>query len=237
MGSMQVIVSPEYGSVRLMSTKVPVPSPGPQEVLVRVCASALNPADYKVVLGEFRFLNARNYPLVLGYDFSGMIEKCGSEVRNRKVGEEVFGFVPYDPIKRRGSFGEMVVARESEIALKPPTVSHLQAAAAATPGVTAFQGMRDSGQLAAGKRILITGASGGVGSIAIWIASNAGAIVTAVGSGAGLQQAQKLGARYLIDRTKESVFSAEFGPFDLVFDAAAAYRWRYWSSLLIRGGT
>ncbi len=204
---------------------------------MRVHASALNPADYKVIAGELKFVNARNYPLVLGYDFSGKIEKTGAEVSAYKVGDEVFGFIPYDPIKRRGAFGEMVVARVSEIAAKPSTVSHLQAAAAATAGTTALQGMTDTGHLANGKSILITGASGGVGSIAVWIANNKGANVTAVGSGAGLEQARKFGAKRLIDRKNGNVFSSEFGPYDLVFDAAASYRWRQWSTLLSRQGT
>ena len=233
---MQVIVASDYGSLRLARMDIPVPAPEPGELLVRVCASALNPADYKVVIGEFKFLNARNYPLVLGYDFSGTIEKTGSENSAFRAGDEVFGFLPYDPVKRRGAFGELVVARESEISRKPSAVSHLQAAAAATPGSTALQGLRNSGQLATGKNILITGASGGVGSIAIWIANASGAHVTAVGSGAGLEQARKLGASQLIDRECESVFLSEFGPFDLVFDAAAAYRWRQWSPHLSRRG-
>src|SRR5277367_6094832 len=149
----------EYGSHdRFLPITLPLPEPGRGEVRVRVHASALNPADYKVALGETKFLHARNFPMVLGYDFSGVVEALGEGTSDFKLGDAVFGFLPYGPFNRRGSFAETLIARASEIALKSENVSHLQAAVAATPGLTAVQGFRDMGRLpASGGTVLVTG--------------------------------------------------------------------------------
>lgn len=234
----RALATDNYGELeRLKVIELELPEPGQGEVRVRVRASALNPADYKAVTGKVKFLHARNFPMVLGYDFSGTVEAIGSGVSYIATGAEVFGFLPYSPTNSRGTFAEAVIARADQLAIKPPGVSHVQAAAAATPGITALQSLRDLGQLRVGMEALITGVSGGVGSIAVSIAKRLGASVIAVGSGRGLELAREMGADGTIDRTRGDAITASKGPFDVVFDAAAASRWRLWRGKLKRDGT
>jgi NADPH:quinone reductase-like Zn-dependent oxidoreductase len=239
---MKAMAAPNYGPLEgLKQMDLPLPTPGRGEVRVRVVASALNPADYKVLLGKMKFLHGRNRPLVLGYDFSGTVDAVGPDVSGRSVGDEVFGFLPYGPFNKRGAFAEALLARCDEIALKPKGVSHEAASASATTGLTAIQAMRDLGRLpASGGQVLVTGVSGGVGSIAVGIAQKLNASVTAVGSGAGLDLARRLGAVKVLNRTKgdlpASLQGQLDGQFDVVFDAAAAYRWRKWRGTLKTGG-
>jgi NADPH:quinone reductase-like Zn-dependent oxidoreductase len=235
---MKAMAAPGYGPLESLALiDAALPSPGPGEVRVRVVASALNPADYKVVLGTLKFLHARNRPLIVGYDFSGTIDAVGPSVSGLAIGDDVFGFLPYGPGNKRGAFAESLVARSDEVAKKPAKVPHETAAAAATTGVTAIQSIRDLGQLPApGGSVLVTGVSGGVGSIAVGVARKLGAEVTAVGSGAGLELAQRLGASKVLDRTKQNLPADIQERFDVVFDAAAAYRWRHWRAVLKPGG-
>jgi NADPH:quinone reductase-like Zn-dependent oxidoreductase len=213
------MASPAYGPLEgLAQIDAPLPTPGHGEIRVRVVASALNPAD-------------------VGYDFSGTIDAVGASVRSASVGDDVFGFLPYGPGNRRGAFAESLIAKADEIAVKPPRVSHEIAAAAATTGLTAIQAMRDLGRLPAyGGQVLVTGVSGGVGSISVGVARKLNAKVTAVGSGAGLDLARRLGATEVWDRTQRSLPGNIREPFDVVFDASAAYRWRQWRSSLKSGG-
>ncbi|HTL12037.1 MAG TPA: NAD(P)-dependent alcohol dehydrogenase [Bdellovibrionota bacterium] len=227
-----------YGSLEhLRLAERPEPTPDRGQVRIKVQATSLNPADYKVATGEVKFLHGRRFPLTLGYDFSGVIDAIGPEVSTYKPGDEVFGFLPYGPFNNQGAFAEKVVAEVSCIARKPKDVPHAQAAAAATSGLTAIQSLRDLGKLKPGGRVLITGVSGGVGSIAVGVASrlDAGEIV-AIGSGPGLQLAHKLGAQKVIDRKNQDVFAFTDGSFDVIFDAAAAYRWSQWNRHLRPGG-
>ncbi len=236
--SMQAMAASGYGPLQqLKAISLPRPEPRAGEVRVRVQASALNPADYKVILGKMKFLHGRRFPLVPGYDFSGTIDALGRSVTDFAVGDDVYGFLPYGPGNHRGAFAEALIAKTGELARKPAGISHVLAAAAATPGLTAILGLRDLGRVpASGGRVLITGASGGVGSLAIGIAGKLGASVTAVGSGQGLELAKRLGAETVIDRKANDFMRAVKGPFDVVFDAAAASRWRQWRSLLKPGG-
>jgi NADPH:quinone reductase-like Zn-dependent oxidoreductase len=217
---------------------LPTPEPKRGEVRIKVHASAFGPADFKVSRGIVKFLHARNFPIILGYDFSGVVDAIGLGESHWKPGDNVFGFLPYGPSNKRGAFGEFMIARADQIALKPPKISHAQAAAAATAGLTAMQGIRDQGKLPPkNARVLITGVSGAVGSVAILVAKKLGAHITAVGSQHGLELAKKLGADVLVDRKKGNVFESANGPFDVIFDSAAAYRWSQWKGKLRKGGT
>ncbi len=235
---MKAMAAPGYGPLdAITQIEAPLPQPRRGEVRVHVIASALNPADHKVVLGTLKFLHARNRPLVVGYDFAGSVDAVGPGVDDFSVGDDVFGFLPYGPFNDRGAFAEALIAKTSEIAKKPKGVSYEIAAAAATTGVTAIQSIRDLGKLPAqGGELLVTGASGGVGSIAIGIGKKLGANVTAVGSGNGLEVARKLGANEVIDRKTTALPGDIRERFDVVFDAAAAYRWREWHVALKNGG-
>jgi NADPH:quinone reductase-like Zn-dependent oxidoreductase len=236
---MKAMASPDYGPLETLALiDVPLPEPKKGEVRVRVAASALNPADYKVLLGTLKFLHARNRPLLVGYDFSGTVDAVGPGAGDVKVGDDVFGFLPYGPFNRRGAFAEALIARHDELAIKPKNVSHLVAAAAATTGLTAIQSLRDLGRLPARDgNVLITGVSGGVGSLSIGVARKLGATVTAVGSGKGLELATELGAATVLDRTARALPGDLPAQFDVVFDASAAYRWKQWRGTLKSGGT
>jgi NADPH:quinone reductase-like Zn-dependent oxidoreductase len=235
---MKAIAAPGYGPLeRLAQIDAPLPTPRGGEVRVRVVASALNPADHKVILGTLKFLHARNRPLIVGYDFSGTIDAVGPSVTGVSVGDDVFGFLPYGPGNDRGAFAESLIAKSDEIAAKPKSVSHATAAAAATTGLTAIQAIRDLGRLPARDgQVLVTGVSGGVGSISVGIARKLNASVTAVGSGSGLDLARRLGATDVLDRTQRELPGDLRERFDVVFDAAAAYRWREWRTALKGGG-
>lgn len=235
---MKVMAAPGYGPLdQVAQMDVPLPQPGRGQVRVRVVASALNPADYKVLLGTLKFLHGRKRPLVVGYDFSGTIDALGPAVSGVSVGADVFGFLPYGPGNNGGAFAEALVARCDQIAVKPSGVSHELAAAAATTGLTAIQSIRDLGRLPAhGGQVLVTGVSGGVGSISVGVARKLGATVTAVGSGAGLELARRLGAVEILDRAQRDLPADIRGQFDVVFDASAAYRWRGWRRALKTGG-
>lgn len=234
---MRAIGLRQYGSLNgLAPIELPLPEPRKGEIRVRVHASAINPADYKVGLGEVKFLHARNFPMVLGYDFSGVIDAV-EEGSEWKIGDAVFGFLPYGPFNRQGAFAESLIAKASEIALKPAGVSHLQAAAAATPALTALQAIRDTGKLPhSGGRVLITGISGGVGSTAIGIVLKLGAVPIGIGSRGGIELAKKMGASEVIDRKHQDIFKSSQGKFNVIFDAAAAYRWSQWRGALHSGG-
>ena len=213
------------------------PEPGRNEVLVRVARSALNPADLRVSSGEFvgRFLHARVSPLVVGYDFAGSITRCGEGVGSLRVGDEVFGFLPYSSQTRQGAFAELITVSADALAPRPPAISTEIAAAAATPGVTALQVMRDLGQLRAGGRVLLIGAAGGVGSLAVGVAKKLGAKVTAVCSTYAVDFVRGLGADEVIDRRKQDPLSVT-GPFEVVFDAASAHGFGACKHLLAPGG-
>jgi NADPH:quinone reductase-like Zn-dependent oxidoreductase len=215
----------------------PTPEPGRGEVLVRVARSAVNPADLRVSSGEFvgRFLHARVSPLVVGYDFSGSIARCGEGVDGFKVGDEVFGFLPYSGKTTQGAFAELICVGADAMARKPQAISHEVAAAAATPGVTALQVMRDLGGLRKGGRVLLIGAAGGVGSLAVGIAKKLEAKVVAVCSTYAVDFVRGLGADEVIDRRKQDPMTVA-GPFDVVFDAAAAHGFGACKHLLAPGG-
>jgi NADPH:quinone reductase-like Zn-dependent oxidoreductase len=216
---------------------IPAPTPGRGQIAVDVVASAVNPADLKVLRGEFagRFLHARTAPLVTGYDVSGTVAAVGDGVDDLAVGDAVFGHLAYSGSTRQGAFAERVVIDRGAVARKPDTVAHDVAAAAATAGLTALQSMRDKGGLASGGRVLIVGAAGGVGSVAIGVARSLGASVTAVCSTYAVDFVRSLGADDVIDRRTSDVAKAK-GPFDVIFDAAAAHGYASLRHLLTPAG-
>ncbi|MGZ3726710.1 MAG: NAD(P)-dependent alcohol dehydrogenase [Pseudobdellovibrio sp.] len=228
----------KYGSLDFLKViDRPTVEPGDSEVRIDVVCSSLNPADYKVVLGEVKILHGRQFPLALGYDFSGVVSAVGNQVNGYKVGDEVFGFLPYGPFNQQGSFGQSLIEKPDHIAKKPKSVDHAQAASAATSALTAIQALRDIGLLKDGGRVLVTGVSGGVGSVALQVAKRLGASeVVAIGSGKGLDLAKRMGADKTIDRKKQDVYSEAQGQFDVIFDSAAAYRWSDWNHKLNPGG-
>jgi NADPH:quinone reductase-like Zn-dependent oxidoreductase len=213
------------------------PTPKADEILVRVHAAALNPADVKVVSGKDGggFIHARKFPMALGFDFSGSVEEVGAKVTTRAVGEQVFGHLAYSPSTRQGSLAEYVAVKPQAVGRKPAGVSHEDAAATATAGCTALQGLRDKGRLQLGDHVLVNGASGGVGSFAVQIARALGAEVWGTASAAKADFVRSLGATRVMDY-REKPLASMGETFDLLLDAASMSSFPKTRHLLERGG-
>ncbi len=218
--------------------EIPRPAPGTGEVLVGVVASALNPADEKVLNGDFagRFLHARTSPLVLGWDFAGTVAALGAGVTDVGEGMEVWGHLAYSPSERQGANAEYVTVPRAALARLPEGVPLHVAAAAATISMTGLQSLRDLGRLSEGGHALVIGAGGGVGSVAVGIAKRLGARVTAVCGTKDVERVHALGADHVIDRSRSDPFDAE-AAYDVVFDTPAAYSFGRCASTLRGGGT
>jgi NADPH:quinone reductase-like Zn-dependent oxidoreductase len=222
--TMRAVALPRAGALgELVVRHLARVAPGRGQVEVRVAAAALNPADLKVARGDFigRILHARVAPLIVGYDYAGTVERCGPDVTELRVGDAVFGFLPYARRTRAGTFAEYVVVDAATAARAPEHVPPAVAAAAATPGVTAIQALRDHGRLRPGGRALIIGAAGGVGTLAIGVAKRLGAHATAVCAAAASELVRALGADEVVERGTD--LRALDTRFDVILDTAAAH--------------
>ena len=210
----------EYGLANLKIDNVEKPTPTDDQVLVRVKAASINPYDWHFIEGSPKFMRAmigglrKPKDTRLGVDFAGTVEAIGKNVTQFKVGDEVFG-------GKGGAFGEYVTPRaDRAIALKPTNVTFEEAAAVNIAGLTALQALRDKGQVKAGQKVLINGASGGVGTFAVQIAKNMGAEVTGVCSTRNVDLVKSLGADHVIDYTKED-FTKSDQKYDVILDNVA----------------
>jgi NADPH:quinone reductase-like Zn-dependent oxidoreductase len=215
---MKAIVYHDYGSPEVLQCEeIEKPAPADKEVLIKVRAAALNALDWRMMRGSPVFLRPMigglRKPKVTrpGVDLAGQVEAVGREVTQFKPGDEVFGV-------GRGSLAEYVCALEDKLALKPANISFEEAAAIPVAGITALQGLRDKGRIRPGQKVLIDGASGGVGTFAVQLAKSFGAEVTAVCSTAKLDTARSIGADYVIDYTRED-FTQSGKRYDLIFAA------------------
>jgi NADPH:quinone reductase len=234
---MRALASPAYGPLEsLKIIDLPIPEPGPGQVRIRILMSALNPADFKSVTGEMKILHAGVFPMVVGFDFSGVIDALGKNVSGLKQGDEVFGHLPYSRATRHGTFAEYTLANANALAKKPAGISHTIAASSATSCLTALQSLRDIGKLALGGRVLVVGASGGVGSVAIGVAQKLGGRVTAICATHAVDFVKELGADEVIDRLKVDPLQTVRGPFNVVFDTAAAFSWKLTRHFIEKGG-
>jgi NADPH:quinone reductase-like Zn-dependent oxidoreductase len=210
--AMKAIIYCEYGLATLRFADIEKPTPADDEVLVRVRASSVNPADL-ICKGGARIVTGLRKPKVtrLGTDFAGTVEAIGKNVANLKPGDEVFG-------GKTGAFAEYVCVREDRaIGLKPSRMTFEQATSVPIAGITALQGLRDKGKIQAGQKVLVNGASGGVGTFAVQIAKAFGAQVTGVCSTRNLEMVRSIGADHVIDYTKED-FTRSDQRYDLLFD-------------------
>ncbi len=171
------------------------PSPGPGEVLVRVRATGVNPADWKVRSGHVQWFGAP--PFVLGHEFSGEVAEAGAGVSAFHSGDEVFGWVT----PPHGSNADCVVVPETSVAAKPAVIDHVHAAALPIAGLTAWQALVTIGQVSPGQRVLVHGAAGGVGHLAVQIAKSRGAYVIGTARAGKHEFLRTLGADELIDYT------------------------------------
>jgi NADPH:quinone reductase-like Zn-dependent oxidoreductase len=227
-----------YGPIeRIHLVELPEPEPGPGQVRIRVRASAVNPADLKVITGEVKFLHGRGFPLVTGYDFAGDVDKAGPGVAELKPGDRVFGFLSYGGGNKQGAFGEKIVARADSIARMPQSLDYPQAASAPTAALTALQGLRPALEGRPGKRVLVHGASGGVGVYALQIARLLGASsVTATCSAGAAEFVRGLGATEVLDY-RQVELAALRERFDFLFDVVSNQSYFRVCRLLNPGGT
>ncbi|MGA2198318.1 MAG: NAD(P)-dependent alcohol dehydrogenase [Nitrososphaerales archaeon] len=213
---MKAIVCPRYGPpdvLQLKEVEKPVPEDG--RVLVKIHATSANPVDWHHMTGApflVRLGDGLRRPKDprLGTDIAGTVEAVGSNVTQFKPGDEVFGACV-------GGFAEYGSAREDRLVLKPANVSFDEAAAVPVAAITALQGLRDSGKIQVGQKVLINGASGGVGTFAVQIAKSFGAEVTGVCSTRNLEMVRFIGADRVIDYTQED-FTEGGERYDLIYD-------------------
>lgn len=215
---MKAVVIDRYGSSEVLQEReVEKPSPQSDRVLVKVRSSSVNPVDWKIRQGDLQLLSAFRFPLRLGCDFAGVVEAVGSEVSQFQPGDEVYSFT--NPIGG-GAYAEYVTVPASSLALKPHNMTFEEAAAVPVAGLTALQGLLDEGQLRPGQKVLINGASGGVGTFAVQIAKAMSAEVTGVCSSRNVELVRSLGADRIIDYTQQD-FTQEEVRYDLILDAVA----------------
>jgi len=215
---MKAIVYCDYGVSNLKFQDIEKPTPADDQLLVRVHAVSVNPLDWHFIegtpyIGRFLFGFGARKPkdTQLGVDFSGTVEAVGKNVTKYKPGDEVFG-------GRTGAFAQYVCVRESRgVALKPANISFEQAASVPIAAITALQALRDTGHVQAGQKVLINGASGGVGTFAVQLAKSYGADVTGVCSTRNLDLVRSIGAEHVVDYTKED-FSKDGQRYDLILD-------------------
>jgi NADPH:quinone reductase-like Zn-dependent oxidoreductase len=221
---MKAVVYTRYGSPDVLRLgEVDKPAPADDEVLVKIHAASVNAADWHRLRGKpffARFLiggfRKPKYP-VLGSDIAGRVEAVGKNVTQLQPGDEVFGGIG------QGGFAEYASVRESRLLAKPAHISFASAAAVPIAAVTALQALRDKGQIRAGQKVLINGASGGVGTFAVQIAKAFGAEVTGVCSTRNLETARRIGADHVIDYTRVD-FTPSGRHYDLIIDIAANHR-------------
>src|SRR5215211_6879050 len=219
---MKAIVYHQYGSPDVLEiTEVERPTPGDDEVVLKVHAASVNPADWHLLRGtpyiaRLQFGLRKPKDSVLGCDVAGQIEAVGQNVTMLQSGDEVFGS-PF--MHGFGAFAEWVCISEDLLAPKPATLSFEQAAAVPLAASTALQGLRDHGGIEEGYRVLIIGASGGVGTFAVQMARYFGAEVSGVCSTRNVDMVRSLGADHVIDYTVEdSTRSGQY--YDLIFQLA-----------------
>jgi len=215
--TMRAIVQETYGTVDVLRLeRIDRPAPAPDEVLVRVHAAGLDRGTWHSLTGRpylmrilgFGFRGPKNR--VPGLDVAGTVVEVGSAVTRFAAGDEVFGI-------SRGSFAEYAVAREDKLARKPVNLTFEQAAVVPVSGITALQALRDAGGIQSGQRVLIIGASGGVGSYAVQLAKAFGAEVIGVASRPKLDLVRSLGADHVVDYTRQD-FADGAKRYDLILD-------------------
>src|SRR3989441_11763193 len=217
---MKAIVYCDYGAANLKLEDIEKPVPNDDQILVKVHAVSVNPYDWHFIEGTPKFMRAmigglrKPKDTRLGVDFAGTVEPVGKSVTQYKPGDEVFG-------GSTGAFAQYLCRRATgSVAPKPAGLTFEQAASINIAGITALQGVRDKGKVEPGQKVLINGASGGVGTFTVQIAKSYGADVTGVCSTRNIELVQSLGADHVIDYTKED-FTKGDQKYDVILDNVA----------------
>lgn len=214
---MKAVVINQYGSAEVLQyvEDAAQPQVKPNQLLVKVQAAGVNPVDWKIRQGLLKPLTGNKFPIILGLDLAGEVVAVGDKVTQFKVGDAIYADTGMIPGR---AYAEYAVVAETAAALKPTNLSDAEAASVPVAGLTALQALRDQGQLQPGQKVLVNGASGGVGIFAIQIAKVLGAEVTAVCSGKNLDLVKSLGADRAIDYTEED-FTQASQQYHVILDA------------------
>lgn len=238
--TMKAVVLREFGDPnRLASEQIDIPIPGPGEIQMQIVSAAVNPVDWKICNGFFIKMLEHRFPLIPGWDASGIVSAVGEGVKKFKVGDPVFAYCR-KPVVQFGTFAEYICIDADHAARKPKNISFQEAAAFPLAGLTVWQAFFDLLKLKKGESILIHAGAGGVGSIAIQLAKNAGAYVLATASESNLTYLKSLGVDVAIDyrlaSISESVKQALPEGVDMVLDTIGGETYKESFELLKRGG-
>ena len=233
MTTMKAVRMHEYGGPEVLKYEdAPRPEPARGDVLVKVHAAAVNPVDWKIRAGYAKGFLDYTFPLILGWDLSGVVEAVGSGVTDWKSGDEVYS---RPDLARNGAYAEFVAVKATELGRKPKSIDHRAASAIPLAALTAWQAMFDAAGLSAGQRILIHAAAGGVGTFAVQLAKWKGAYVIGTASESNHAFLRELGADELIDYNR-TPFEKAVRDVDVVLDSMAGeIRNRSWQ-VLKKGG-
>lgn len=213
---MKAVTFDRYGSAQeLQYRELEKPIAKSDELLVRVRASSVNPVDWKIRQGHLQLLTGFNFPIIVGSDISGVVVEVGRDVTKFQPGDEVY--TSLNPLTG-GACAEYCAITESVVAIKPQNITHAEAAAVPIAGLTALQALRDLGGIQAGSKVLINGASGGVGIFAVQVAKAMNAEVTGVCSAKNQDFVKGLGADFVLDYA-EVDFTQQLEKYDIILDA------------------
>jgi NADPH:quinone reductase-like Zn-dependent oxidoreductase len=231
---MRALVLSRYGGPECTALiDVPLPSPRPGQILVRVHAAGLNPVDFKIRAGALKIIHRYPLPIVMGNELSGVVEAVGPGVTRFAEGDHVYARVAKETM---GAFAEYAVVHEDDAARMPASLDFTSAAAVPLAGLTALQALRDELHLSTGQRVFIPCGAGGVGTFAIQIAKHFGAYVATTASPRGEALVKRLGADLAIDYTRER-FEEKLSGYDCAFDLIGGETLtRLWSVLKPGGG-
>lgn len=234
-GEMKSVTYKKYGSPEVLEiSEVEIPVITENQILVKVQAVSINPADWHFMRGTPYLVRLQSGVLKprigkFGLDMAGVVEVVGASVSDFKVGDAVYG-------ESMGALSEFAVFGKNSLALKPANLNFEEAAAVPMAGFTAIQTLRDKAKVKAGQRVLIVGASGGVGTFAVQIAKAFGANVTGVCSTGNVDMVKSIGADRVIDYTKEDFF-AGVDKYDVIIQTAGSYTLKQLRAALASGGT
>lgn len=212
---MKAVIINKYGGPEVLEyVDVVTPEPGPGEILIKTKAISVNPVDWKVREGHLKIITGRKFPLYLGVEASGIVEKTGDGVENFEIGKKVFAGKNHTG----GAYAEFFCVKQENAVILPENISFEDGCTLAVTGVTSLQALRDHGKLEEGMEVLINGASGGIGTYAVQIAKILGANVTGVCSSRNIRLIKSLGADKVIDYTSQN-WSRMSEKYDIILDA------------------
>ncbi len=233
MATMKAVRMHSYGgSEVLVYEDVPQPQPAKDEVLIRVHAAGVNPVDWKIRNGYGKETFGHHLPHILGCDLAGVVESVGSEVKRLKAGDAVYGYTSF---RREGTYAEFIVAKESEVTLKPTSLDFIQAAAVPVGALTSWQALFDIAHLTNAQKVLIHAAAGGVGSMAVQLAKAKGAYVIGTASARNADFVRQLGVDELVNY-QTTRFEDAVNDVDVVFDTVGGETQERSFQVLKQGG-